>query len=109
MSIAYRAVGWNRQKRLYDSAIGAFLVLGLAIYAATVFLSQPATTAETFIIRFTSIAAIILLHIILVIGPLARHSAPPIIHPLDPGHDYLLFFVPLPIREELGEGLFGRR
>ncbi|MFZ0709032.1 MAG: Rieske 2Fe-2S domain-containing protein [Terrimicrobiaceae bacterium] len=72
MSIAYRAVGWNRQKRLYDFAIGAFLLLGLAIYAATVFLSQPATTAETFVIRFTSIAAIILLHIILVIGPLAR-------------------------------------
>ena len=36
------------------------------------FFPQPATTAETFVIRFTSIAAIILLHIILAIGPLAR-------------------------------------
>jgi methionine sulfoxide reductase heme-binding subunit len=72
MPIAYRAVGWNRQKRLYDFAIGALLLLGLAIYAATVFLSQPATTAETFVIRFTSISAIILLHVVLAIGPLAR-------------------------------------
>ena len=53
MSIAYRAVGWNRQKRLYDFAIGALLLLGLAIYATIVFLTQPLTTAETFVIRFT--------------------------------------------------------
>jgi len=72
MSLAYRAVGWNRQKRLYDFAIGASLLLGLAVYGTTVFLYQPAITAETFVIRFTSIAAIILLHVILAIGPLTR-------------------------------------
>lgn len=72
MSLAYRAVGWNRQKRLYDSAIAGLLLLALAVYAATVFVFEPATTAETFVIRFTAIAAIALLHLILAIGPLAR-------------------------------------
>jgi DMSO/TMAO reductase YedYZ heme-binding membrane subunit/nitrite reductase/ring-hydroxylating ferredoxin subunit len=72
MSLAYRAVGWNRQKRLYDFGIATILLLGLAIYAAITFTLRPATTAETFVIRFTAIAAITLLHVILAIGPLAR-------------------------------------
>ena len=72
MAIAYRAVSWNRQKRLYDSAIGAALLAGLAVYAATIYLHQPGTTAETFVIRFSAIAAITLLHVILAIGPLTR-------------------------------------
>lgn len=72
MALAYRAIGWNRQKRVYDIAIGALLVLGLAGYAATIFLFHPATTIETFVIRFTAIAALILLHAILAIGPLVR-------------------------------------
>ncbi len=75
MALAYRAIGWNRQKRLYDLAIGALLLLGLAGYAATVFLFHPATTIETFVIRFTAIAALILLHVIMAIGPLARLDA----------------------------------
>ena len=75
MALAYRAVDWNRQKRLYDLAIGALLLLGLAGYAATVFLFHPATTIETFVIPFTAIAALILLHFILAIGPLARLDA----------------------------------
>ncbi|MGH8047792.1 MAG: Rieske 2Fe-2S domain-containing protein [Chthoniobacterales bacterium] len=72
MSLAYRAVGWNRQKRLYDFGIAGALLLGLAIFAATTFLLRPATTAETFVIRFTAITALLLLHVILAIGPLAR-------------------------------------
>ena len=72
MSLAYRAVGWNRQKRLYDFGIAGALLLGLAIDAAITFLLRPATTAETFVIRFTSISALLLLHVILAIGPLAR-------------------------------------
>jgi DMSO/TMAO reductase YedYZ heme-binding membrane subunit/nitrite reductase/ring-hydroxylating ferredoxin subunit len=72
MSLAYRAVGWNRQKRLYDLGLAAVLLSGLAVYAATTFLLRPATTPETFVIRFTSISALVLLHVILAIGPLAR-------------------------------------
>ncbi|HEY5894247.1 MAG TPA: Rieske 2Fe-2S domain-containing protein [Chthoniobacterales bacterium] len=72
MSLAYRAVGWNRQKRIYDLVIGGLLLAALAAYSLTIFLLEPATTAETFVIRFTAIAAVVLLHVILVIGPLAR-------------------------------------
>jgi DMSO/TMAO reductase YedYZ heme-binding membrane subunit/nitrite reductase/ring-hydroxylating ferredoxin subunit len=72
MSHAYQAVGWNRQKRIYD-----FTLLGLVLLAASVFgtvtaLRHPETTAETFIIRFTAITAFLLLHITLAIGPLVR-------------------------------------
>ncbi|MFN0128137.1 MAG: Rieske 2Fe-2S domain-containing protein [Verrucomicrobiales bacterium] len=72
MGHAYKAVGWNRQKKLYD-----FTLLGIVLLAASVFgtitaLRHPGTTAETFIIRFTAVAAFLLLHVILAIGPLAR-------------------------------------
>jgi DMSO/TMAO reductase YedYZ heme-binding membrane subunit/nitrite reductase/ring-hydroxylating ferredoxin subunit len=75
MGHAYKAVGWNRQKKLYD-----FTLLGLVLLAASIFgtitaLRHPGTTVETFIIRFTSVAAFLLLHVILAIGPLARLDA----------------------------------
>jgi DMSO/TMAO reductase YedYZ heme-binding membrane subunit/nitrite reductase/ring-hydroxylating ferredoxin subunit len=72
MSVSYLAVGWNRQKRRYDLALGLALALGAIVYAAITFLLRPATTVETFVIRFTAIAALALLHVILVIGPLTR-------------------------------------
>ncbi len=72
MSHTYRAVGWNRQKRRYDVA----LVLGIAVYlGAFVGLGaghNPAPTAETLLIRGLGSAALLLLHVILCIGPLAR-------------------------------------
>lgn len=72
MAHAYQAVGWNRQKRIYD-----FTLLGIVLLAASAFgmvtaLRHPDTTAETFIIRFTAITAFLLLHVTLAIGPLAR-------------------------------------
>lgn len=72
MAHAYQAVGWNRQKRIYD-----FTLLGLVLLAASAFgtvtaLRHPETTAETFIIRFTAITAFLLLHVTLAIGPLVR-------------------------------------
>src|SRR5258708_7911214 len=72
MSVAYHAVGWNRQKRLYDFGIAAAILLGLAIYAATTFLLRPDRTGETFVVLFRAIAALTLLHVILAIGPLTR-------------------------------------
>lgn len=72
MSVAYQAVGWNRQKKIYDTTLAAVLLLGLVAYGAVVFTCNPDTTAETFIIRFFGLAAALLLHIILAIGPLAR-------------------------------------
>ncbi len=72
MSLAYRALGWNRQKRLYDLAMASALLLGLVVYGGTVYSFHPDTTAETFVIRFSALAAVLLLHVILAIGPLVR-------------------------------------
>lgn len=72
MSHVYQAVGWNRQKKIYDGllALGVTLYIGLFIgIGAALF---PYTTAETLMIRAFGSGAFILLHLILLIGPLAR-------------------------------------
>ena len=72
MSHQYQAVGWNRQKRVYD----LLLVAGIASYLTTFIalgnLLFPLATAETLIIRAAGSAAFLLLHIVLCIGPLCR-------------------------------------
>jgi len=72
MSHVYRAVGWNRQKRIYDSVMAA----GLAVYLGTFVVAgltwNPNLTAETLVIRALGTAALVLLHLILAIGPLSR-------------------------------------
>lgn len=72
MSLAYRAVDWNRQKRRYDLALLGFLLLSLGTYTGVTLWVSPLITVETLIIRGTSLTAILLLHVILSIGPLAR-------------------------------------
>ncbi len=72
MSHAYRAVGWNPQKKRYDLAIllgvltylGAFVGVGAAL--------EPGATAESLMIRGAGTLALVLLHVILCIGPLCR-------------------------------------
>ena len=72
MGHGYVAVGLNRQKRIYDGVVvggvliflGAFLSLHLAVH--------PSSTIETALIRALGTCAILLLHVILSIGPLAR-------------------------------------
>jgi nitrite reductase/ring-hydroxylating ferredoxin subunit/DMSO/TMAO reductase YedYZ heme-binding membrane subunit len=72
MSVQYKAVLWNRQKRIYDGvlagAIVAYLAAFLGIYAAI----HPTATIETLLIRTLATAAFLLLNFILCIGPLAR-------------------------------------
>lgn len=75
MAGLYRLVQWDANKRRYDLAIGAGVVASVAAFAGTTALSNPGLTAETIIIRATAITALALLHIILVIGPLARLDA----------------------------------
>lgn len=72
MSHSYQAVGWNRQKKIYDLIIlvGVFLYIGIFIGAGLVLF--PNATAETLLIRAFGTGAFLLLHIILLIGPLAR-------------------------------------
>lgn len=72
MGVGYRAVGWNRQKRLYDLTLigGVGLYLGLFLALSSAY--SPELTAETMIIRAFGSAAFVLLHVVLCIGPLAR-------------------------------------
>lgn len=72
MGVEYRAVQWNRQKRIYDfvlaGGVGAFLVL-FAVLSKILF---PLVTDEIMLIRAFGAAGFILLHFILCIGPLCR-------------------------------------
>lgn len=72
MSAGYTAVGWNRQKKLYDWFIFGFCVLYLVTFSLCTALINPEYTFETLLIRSTSTLAVLLLHVILSIGPLAR-------------------------------------
>ncbi len=74
MSAGYTAVGWNRQKRYYDWFIAAFCVLYLIAFLLVTAITNPDYTFETVLIRSTSTLAVLLLHVILSIGPLARMS-----------------------------------
>lgn len=72
MSAKYVAVGWNRQKRIYDLAMLGFVVSYIAVFVGVSAVLHPTAVAETLIIRSTGTAAFLLLHVILSIGPLCR-------------------------------------
>lgn len=72
MSHLYQAVGWNRQKRIYDFTLLGVVLLVVSAFGAVTALRHPGTTAEMFLIRFTSVTAFLLLHVTLAIGPLSR-------------------------------------
>ena len=72
MSQAYRAVGWNRQKRRYDAALAAGVAAYLAIFVIGGFALDAQATVETLLIRACGTAALLLLHVVLCIGPLCR-------------------------------------
>ena len=75
MSVSYRAVNWNRHKRLYDVVIamsvvafvGAFVLGGKLAWSAPNGISD-----EVLVLRALGVCAIVMLHVILCIGPLAR-------------------------------------
>src|SRR5437879_696369 len=72
MSVQYQAIGWNRQKRIYDSVLGLSVLTYLALFVGLGALINPFATAETLLIRGFGTAALLLLHVILCIGPLCR-------------------------------------
>lgn len=72
MSASYQSILWNRQKRIYDLVLVCFVVLYVSIFITTTAVLDPDVTQETLIIRSTSTLALLLLHVILCIGPLAR-------------------------------------
>jgi len=72
MSASYQSILWNRQKKIYDGVIGGFVLLYLTVFISIMLITNPEITQETLIIRSTATLALLLLHIILMIGPLAR-------------------------------------
>jgi sulfoxide reductase heme-binding subunit YedZ len=72
MSAQYTAIGWNRQKKIYDSVLGGGIALYLVTFVALGVALYPEATAETLLIRGFGTLALLLLHIILSIGPLCR-------------------------------------
>jgi len=72
MSASYSAVGWNRQKKIYDWIIFSFCVVYLVTFITLTTIFNPNYTFETVLIRSTSTLAVLILHVILSIGPLTR-------------------------------------
>lgn len=72
MSLEYSPVLWNRQKKRYDLALLAFVGVYLLLFAILQVSLQPTISPETLIIRATATLAFLLLHVILMIGPLCR-------------------------------------
>ena len=72
MSHQYRAVTWNRQKRIYDVTLVAGIVVAIGGFCALTLARFPQVTAETLLIRALGATAFCLLTLVLSIGPLAR-------------------------------------
>ena len=75
MSVGYKAVSWNRQKRIYDFTLLAGVVGYLGLFVGLSAIINPNTTIETLLIRGLGTCAILLLHVVLCIGPLCRLEA----------------------------------
>jgi len=72
MSVEYKSVQWNRQKRLYDFTLVGGVAAYLVIFGAVTEFLFPFVTEEILLMRAFGTAAFLLLHIILCIGPLCR-------------------------------------
>jgi nitrite reductase/ring-hydroxylating ferredoxin subunit/DMSO/TMAO reductase YedYZ heme-binding membrane subunit len=72
MSASYQGVLWNRQKRIYDLILWSFIAIYITLFAFLNYRFDPRITPETLFIRATGTLALLMLHVILSIGPLAR-------------------------------------
>jgi nitrite reductase/ring-hydroxylating ferredoxin subunit/DMSO/TMAO reductase YedYZ heme-binding membrane subunit len=72
MAHTYQAVGWNRQKKIYDATLASCVVAFFALFVGGSALANPDATLETLLIRGFGVSAFTLLHVILCIGPAAR-------------------------------------
>lgn len=72
MSVSYKAVQWNRNKRLYHRYLWTSILLMALVFVMLQHTMRPNITLETLLIRTSSLVAISLLHFILLIGPLCR-------------------------------------
>jgi methionine sulfoxide reductase heme-binding subunit len=74
VSHTYRAIGWNHQKRRYDTVLIAGVAFYLTLFIGLGALVHPNATIETLLIRGFGTCALLLLHVVLCIGPLCRLS-----------------------------------
>src|SRR5258708_17646760 len=72
MSVQCQAVGWNRQKRIYDAVVVGGVLTYLALFVGLGAFLYPSATAITLQIRAFGTLALFLLHVTLCIGPLCR-------------------------------------
>jgi sulfoxide reductase heme-binding subunit YedZ len=72
MSHTYTSIGWNRQKKLYDGVMAAGIIVYLGLFVGIGSLVHPNASLETLLIRAFGTCALLMLHIILIIGPLCR-------------------------------------
>lgn len=72
MGLNYQTVLWNKQKKAYDKLLVLLIVSYLVLFAIVTLVSNGQTSLETLIIRAFGSLAIIMLHVVLSIGPLAR-------------------------------------
>jgi DMSO/TMAO reductase YedYZ heme-binding membrane subunit/nitrite reductase/ring-hydroxylating ferredoxin subunit len=72
MSVIYDAVHWTPSKKKYDRVMLALMGGYLVFFSALELILQPQITAETLIIRASGTLAFLMLHVILLIGPLCR-------------------------------------
>lgn len=72
MGANYQAVLWNRQKKIYDVIMIGGIVLYLVSFISFNMIFHPEIIPPTLIIRASGSLAFLLLHIILIIGPLSR-------------------------------------
>ncbi|MDA0577422.1 MAG: ferric reductase-like transmembrane domain-containing protein [Verrucomicrobia bacterium] len=72
MTLAYQAISWNRQKRVYDTVMAGGVLTFLAVFVVTGLVLHSEITAEALLIRALGTGAFLLLNVVLSIGPLCR-------------------------------------
>lgn len=110
MSLQYRAIQWNNHKKTYDLVLAGAVVGYLALFVAlgVAFNPPPSEVSPPILlIRATATLALIMLHVILAIGPLARLSD--LFSPLlyNRRHLGVAFFLVALLHALLGIGFYG--
>ncbi len=72
MGVNYVPVLWNKQKKMYDRVMLGLMILYLILFVGLQIAFYPSISIETLIIRATGTLAFLMLHVILIIGPLTR-------------------------------------
>ena len=72
MGLDYQLVLWNKHKKTYDKIVVLCMLLYIVLFAGITIIFNSETSIETLVIRSFGSLAIVMLHIILVIGPLSR-------------------------------------